>query len=141
MPLANNLSNLFMFICLLLLFISNTQTESGNEEDLRRLMATEGHDHDGMFHPLTCNANINIDTCLGSDAVPFSTIVAAADPTPFTFLQGVAVATQSSTCFGGLASNAINGDHGDFSHTCNGSSDSPAWWMVDFGEGHAIGEG
>jgi len=125
---------------LILLFISNTQTESGNEEDLRRLMAMEGHEHDGMFHPLTCNSNISIDTCLGPDTVPFSTIVAAADHTPVSaILQGVAVATQSSTCWGELASNAINGDHGDISHTCE-NSDSPAWWMVDFGEGHAVGE-
>ena len=104
-------------------------------------MATGGNEtHDGMFHPLSCNANIDVNTCLGPDAVPFSTIVAAADQTPTNaILPGVAVATQSSTCWGRPASMAINGDHGDFSHTCAG--DSPAWWMVDFGEDTAVGEG
>ena len=58
-------------------------------------------------------------------------------------VQGVAMATQSSTCWGSPASNAINGDHGDFSHTCV-NSNSPAWWMVDFGDGNdntAVREG
>ena len=64
----------------------------------------------------------------------------ALDHTPISaILPGVAVATQSSTCWGRPASMAINGDHGDFSHTCAG--DSPAWWMVDFGEDTAVGEG
>ena len=53
----------------------------------------------------------------------------------------MAVATQSSTCWGNPASNAINGDHGDISHTCE-NSDSPAWWMVDLGDDNTpIGEG
>jgi len=106
-------------------------------------MATEGHDHDGMFHPLSCNANVTVNTCLGPDAVPFSTIVAAADQTPVdAIVQGVAMATQSSTCWGRPASDAINGNHGDFSHTCE-NSDFPAWWMVDFGDDNntAVGEG
>eukprot|EP00984_Skeletonema_dohrnii_P018332 scaffold8535_cov83-Skeletonema_dohrnii-CCMP3373.AAC.1 len=113
---------------------------SGNEEDLRRRLM-EDHD-DMMFQPLSCNANLSVDTCLGPDAVPFSTIVAASDHTPVSaIVQGVAmVATQSSTCWDRPASDAINGDHGDFSHTCE-NSDSPAWWMVDFGDDNtAVGE-
>lgn len=110
------------------------RTNPGNEEDLRRLMDTEGHsNHTGMFHPLSCNADVTVDTCLGPDAVPFSTIVAAADH------PSTAVATQSSTCYDSPASNAINGDHFDFSHTC--SRDTPAWWMVDFGDDIAVEEG
>lgn len=116
-----------------------TQTISGSDQDFRRLMV----DHeDGMFQPLSCNANVTVDTCLGPDAVPFSTIVAAADHTPFSaIVQGVAVATQSSTCWGRPASNAINGDHFDISHTCE-NEETPAWWMVDFGDDNiAVDEG
>eukprot|EP00559_Dactyliosolen_fragilissimus_P007792 CAMPEP_0184861662 /NCGR_PEP_ID=MMETSP0580-20130426/6290_1 /TAXON_ID=1118495 /ORGANISM="Dactyliosolen fragilissimus" /LENGTH=1463 /DNA_ID=CAMNT_0027359231 /DNA_START=285 /DNA_END=4674 /DNA_ORIENTATION=- len=113
---------------------------SGNEEDLRRRLMKVHHD-DMMFQALSCNANVSVDTCLGPDAVPFSTIVAAADLTPFdAIVKGVAEATQSSTCWGRPASYAINGDHGNFSHTCE-NSDSPAWWMVDFGDDNtAVGE-
>ena len=118
---------------------------SGNEDDLHRhLMEGMNHTVDDKFQPLSCNANVNVDTCLGPDAVPFSTIVAAADHTPVNaIVQGVAMATQSSTCWGRPASNAINGDHGDISHTCE-NSNSPAWWMVDFGDGNdntAVREG
>ena len=95
-----------------------------------------------MFQPLSCNAGVTVDTCLGPDAVPFSTIVAAADHNPHSaIVQGVAVATQSSTCHDSPASNAINGNHFDFAHTC-GNEETPAWWMVDFGDDNvAVEEG
>ena len=141
MPLANYLTYLTFIRS-----FSNTQTitSQGNEdeEDLRRLMEGQSH-HDGMmFQPLSCNADVTVDTCLGPNAVPFSTIVAAADTTPVdAILYPVMVATQSSTCWDGPASNAINGHHNDFTHTC-ANSDSPAWWMVDLGDdNNAVGEG
>lgn len=112
-----------------------TRTISGNDE-VRHLM--EGHD--GMFHPLSCNANVTVDTCLGPYAVPFSTIVAASDHTPLdAIVQGTA--TQSSTCWNNPASNAINSNHYDISETCEGR-DTPAWWMVDLADNNtAVGEG
>ena len=55
-------------------------------------------------------------------------------PPAYNLVSGSAVATQSSTCHGGVPSRAIDGNtdgnywHNSVQHTCN---DANAWWKVD----------
>lgn len=45
--------------------------------------------------------------------------------------------SQSSTDFGGIPQNAVDGDLGNWTHTAAGV-DLPSWWEVDFGESFAL---
>jgi len=66
-----------------------------------------------------------------------SSMPSMADPNALT---ASAVATQVSTCYGGSASRAIDGNtdgiwwHGSTIHTCNNKA---PWWKVDLGSDHA----
>lgn len=47
-------------------------------------------------------------------------------------------ATQSTTDFGGVASNAIDGNLGNFTHTAAGDTDQ--WWELDLGESRTFAD-